>query len=261
MYAGLECTACNNKRLNLTSVVLGGQRQQLEVHVLAPNTLQLHAKWQLPPSCSAAAISPNGCSLATVHQTPEPLPQRSLSASDRHTHPPHLAAQSQALPEQDEVNPMSVDPSTKQDSLPNSAAGSYNPQQPPDAGAIHSAPVEVSSQLVDTQLLPSSTNTVDVPNWASEITIAFSVVLPEASRLVQSAHMAALDKEVVHSGVQPPVTSNISSTDAMHIKQEGGLVASDDSSGLQQLTEALLDRCAFIAQCIQFSILCLHSKY
>lgn len=236
----------------------GGQQQQLEVHVLAPNTLQLQAKWQLPPSCSAAAISPNGCSLATVHQTPEPLPQRSFSASDRHTHPPHLGAQSQVSPEQDGVNPMSVDPSTEQDSL---AAGSYNPQQPPDAGAIHSAPVEVSSQLVDTQPLSSSTNTVDAPNWASEITIAFSVVLPEASRLVQSAQMAALHKEVVHSGVHPPVTSNISSTDAMHIRQEGGLVASDDSSGLQQLTEALLDRCAFIAQCIQFLILCLHSMY
>jgi len=50
------------------SLVFAGNPFQLEAHVLHPHTLHLQAKWQLPGSCAAAAVSPNGCTLGTVHQ-------------------------------------------------------------------------------------------------------------------------------------------------------------------------------------------------
>ncbi len=52
----------------IMSSVFAGNPLQLEAHVLHPHTLHLQAKWQLPGSCAAAAVSPNGCTLATVHQ-------------------------------------------------------------------------------------------------------------------------------------------------------------------------------------------------
>ena len=53
------------------SSVFAGNPLQLEAHVLHPHTLHLQAMWQLPGSCAAAAVSPNGCTLATVHQPPD----------------------------------------------------------------------------------------------------------------------------------------------------------------------------------------------
>lgn len=61
----------------------------MQVHVLDPITLHMQASWQLPPNCTAAAVSPNGCLLATAHDC-QPL-GRSLArdsaaqASDSHT--------------------------------------------------------------------------------------------------------------------------------------------------------------------------------
>lgn len=45
---------------------------QMQVHVLNPVTLHLQASWQLPNTCTTAAISPNGCLLASAHHS-QPL--------------------------------------------------------------------------------------------------------------------------------------------------------------------------------------------
>ena len=42
------------------------------MHVLNAATLHLQASWQLPNTCTTAAISPNGCLLASAHQS-QPL--------------------------------------------------------------------------------------------------------------------------------------------------------------------------------------------
>lgn len=61
----------------------------MQVHVLDSVTLHMQASWQLPPNCTAAAVSPNGCLLASAHDC-HPL-RRSLArdsaaqASDSHT--------------------------------------------------------------------------------------------------------------------------------------------------------------------------------
>ena len=69
------------------SPVFAGNPLQLEAHVLHPYTLHLQAKWQLPGSCAAAAVSPTGCTLATVHQTTDQnlprLHQSSISVASQ----------------------------------------------------------------------------------------------------------------------------------------------------------------------------------
>ena len=45
---------------------------ELQVHLLDAATLHLQASWQLPSTCTTAAISPNGCLLASANHS-QPL--------------------------------------------------------------------------------------------------------------------------------------------------------------------------------------------
>ena len=78
-----ELEKCFNKYPNYA-----GQEDCFKVHVLDPATLQLQATWQLPSTCTAAAVSPNGCLLASAHQTRPPGAARPVqtSSSDSHSH-------------------------------------------------------------------------------------------------------------------------------------------------------------------------------
>lgn len=74
--------------LGTLSFSLAGQEDYLQVHVLDPATLQLQAIWQLPGTCTAAAVSPNGCLLASAHQArlPGAAQPTQTSSPDSHTH-------------------------------------------------------------------------------------------------------------------------------------------------------------------------------
>lgn len=50
------------------------------MHVLEAATLRLQGTWQLPSTCTAAAVSPNGCLLASTH-LPQPLGNSSTGYS------------------------------------------------------------------------------------------------------------------------------------------------------------------------------------
>lgn len=54
------------------------QSSQTELHLLHATTLQLISKQQLPAGCTAAAISPNSCCIASIHQPAPPDPESTL---------------------------------------------------------------------------------------------------------------------------------------------------------------------------------------
>ena len=54
------------------------QSSQAQVHLLHAITLKLISKQQLPASCTAAAISPNSCCIASIHQPAPPDPESTL---------------------------------------------------------------------------------------------------------------------------------------------------------------------------------------
>ena len=66
---------------------------RLQVHVLDAATLHLQASWQLPSTCTTAAISPNGCLLASASHS-QPLKKSSAldsAAQDSHADGGHRA--------------------------------------------------------------------------------------------------------------------------------------------------------------------------
>ena len=54
------------------------QSNQTELHLLQADTLKLISKQQLPAGCTAAAISPNSCCIASVHQPASSDPDNTL---------------------------------------------------------------------------------------------------------------------------------------------------------------------------------------
>ena len=227
-----------------------GHQQQLEVHLLDPETLQFRSRSQLLSNCTAAAISPNGCSLAAVHQTLD-----SDLASLKNASSPSLHAltegQQHAGPQgagphsplgSDGAAPMVVDLSEGQQPLRTSAAGAQGLRQSPEGAAAEGnrqAVDMLSTGMVDTQQQLGGA-LVDMLPWATETTVSFSVLLPEASCVVQSIQgpSPVMDDLVKDEDEQATPDGD---TVAVQVKAEDDSGAAD-VNGLQLLSDALVDR-------------------
>lgn len=149
----------------IASLVFAGNPLQLEAHVLHPDTLHLQAKWQLPGSCAAAAVSPNGCTLATVHQTTDQnlssLHQSSQSIASQavidHNQqepdtqwPAEPDAVRQQPAELEYADPMAVDlPEGQKVSMHRLSTRADIPHQPVVDGAASNMPTAALAHLAD----------------------------------------------------------------------------------------------------------------
>ena len=115
------------------SSVFAGNPLQLEAHVLHPHTLHLQAKWQLP-GCVAAAVSPNGCTLATVHQ---PTDQHLSSL-----HQPSSSVASHAVNESLKQEPATQRPAEPEAVSQQPAEHESVSQQPAEHEAVSRQPAE-----------------------------------------------------------------------------------------------------------------------
>ena len=106
--------------------------------------------------------------------------------------------------------------------------------------------------MVDS-LQETGTKTVDTSLWAKETTVSFGVLLPEAQSLVQvSVHSSShkTEEEAFKTEEVQAQNDRSSSRVAAHVKHEHGqkessvrvIAAADGSGGLQQLSDALIDR-------------------
>ncbi|KAA6424772.1 MAG: hypothetical protein FRX49_05439 [Trebouxia sp. A1-2] len=209
-----------------------GNPLQLEAHVLHPDTLHLQAKWQLPGSCAAAAVSPNGCTLATVHQTTD----QNLSS---------LHQSSQSIASQAVIDHNQQEPDT---------------QWPAEPDAVRQQPAELEYADPMAVDLPegqkeAGVKTIDTPPWAKETTetkVTFGVLLPEAQPCVQE--VAQSRSHTTEKGLfkteEVQAQNDSSSSISAQVKLEHGqekssvrvTAAADGRGGLQQLSDALIDR-------------------
>ncbi|KAL0040981.1 hypothetical protein WJX77_001111 [Trebouxia sp. C0004] len=202
---------------------------QLVAHVLHPHTLHLQAKWELPCSCAAAVVSPNGCALATIHQTT----YQSL---------PCLHQSSESIASQ------AVNESLKQ---------KLATQRPAEHEAVSQQPAEheygdpMAVDLPERQK-ETGTKTVDMSPWATETMVKFGVLLPEAKSLVQVSAQSSGHKTDEGCKAEEVQAQNArsSSSIAAQVKHEHGekkssvrvTAAADGSGRLQRLSDALIDR-------------------
>ena len=289
--SGIHDHHCPNRHFfspQIVSSVCAGNLLQLEAHVLHPHTLHLQAKWQLPCSCAAAAASPNGCALATIHQTTDQnlpcLHQSSQSIASQAViesvkqklaaqRPAEHEAVSQQPAEHQYGDPMAVDLTERQKvSMHPLSTRADNLHQPLADGAASNMPTIAFAHLeankqqsgagaVDTDEHPTEvvgclqhagTKTVDMPPWATETTVSFGVLLPEAKSLVQVAAQGSGRKTDEGYKAEEVQAQNDKRSNgiAAQVKHEQGqkmssvrvTAAADGGGGLQWLSDALIDR-------------------
>ncbi len=243
----------------IMSSVFAGSPLQLEAQVLHPHTLHLQAKWQLPGSCAAAAVSPNGCALAIFHQTTDQnlssLHQSSQSIASQAVNeslkqepatqrPAEHEAVSQQPAEHAYADPMAVDlPEGQKVRMHPLSTRADTPHQPLVDGAASNTPTAALAHLANNNqqsgagavdvhehfaevvdsLQETGTKTVDMSPWATETMVKFGVLLPEAESLVQVSAQSSSHKTeegVFKTEEVQAQNGRGSSSIAAHVKHE-----------------------------------------